>query len=62
MNGIDQKIRDDAYEVFLNEKGKVRWREFNGDEVIVHDKEPSTTWWNRFVAGFYRMLPIRGQL
>ena len=62
MASIDQKIRDNAYEVFLNEKGKVRWREFNGDEVTIHDKEPSTTWWNRFVAGFYRMLPIRGQL
>jgi len=61
-SGLDQKIRDNAYEVFLNEKGKLRWREYNGDEVTIHDKEPSTSWWNRFVAGFYRILPIDSQL
>jgi putative cardiolipin synthase len=59
---FDRKLRDNTYEVFLNEKGQLRWNEFNGDEVIVHTKEPSTTWWNRFMAGFYRALPIRGQL
>lgn len=62
LSGMDQKIRDNAYEVFLNEKGKLRWREFNGEEVTIHDKEPSTSWWNRFVAGFYRIMPIDSQL
>lgn len=62
FDGLEQKIRDNTYEVFLNDKGKVRWREFNGDQIIVHDKEPSTSWWNRFVAGFFRILPIRSQL
>jgi cardiolipin synthase C len=62
MDGMDKKIRDNTYEVFLNEKGKLRWREFNGDEVTIHKKEPSTSWWNRFVAGFYRILPISSQL
>jgi len=51
-----------TYEVFLNENGKLRWRTMkNGQEVIVK-KEPDTTWWQRFVAGFMRILPIRGQL
>jgi len=62
LAGIDLKIRDNAYEVFLNEKGKLRWREFNGEEVTIHDKEPNTSWWNRFVAGFYRIMPIDSQL
>jgi putative cardiolipin synthase len=62
LSGMDQKIKDNAYEVFLNEKGKVRWREFNGEEVTIHDKEPNTSWWNRFVAGFYRIMPIDSQL
>ena len=62
LENIDQKIRENTYEVFLNEKDKLRWREVNGDEVIIHDKEPSTSWWNRFVAGFYRIMPIDSQL
>lgn len=51
-----------TFEVFLNEKNKLRWRGLeNGQEVIL-DKEPHTTWWMRFKAGFMRILPIRGQL
>jgi putative cardiolipin synthase len=60
---IDSNASTKAYEVFLNEKGKVRWRgmDDDGQEVIL-DKEPQTTWGQRFAAGFYRILPIRSQL
>ena len=59
---VDARKDTQAYEVYLNEKEQLRWRSFeNGEEVIVN-KEPQTTWWQRFVAGFMRMLPIRGQL
>ena len=59
---VDARVATQTYEVFLNEKEQLRWRSFeNGEEVIVK-KEPQTTWWQRFVAGFMRMLPIRGQL
>ena len=51
-----------AYEVFLNEKGKLRWRDTRNDEEVIHEKEPETTWGQRFMAGFMRILPIRGQL
>lgn len=62
MSGMEKSAGENAYELFLNEKGKLRWREFNGDEVTIHKKEPSTSWWNRFVAGFYRIMPIDSQL
>jgi putative cardiolipin synthase len=62
LDNIDHKIKYNTYELFLNEKGKLRWREFNGDDVTIHEKEPSTSWWNRFVAGFYRIMPIDSQL
>ena len=55
-------LRSQTYEVFLNEKGKVRWRSFEDGEEVIYDKEPSTTWGQRFSAGFVRMLPIRSQL
>lgn len=51
-----------AYEVFLNEKGKLRWRSIENGQQVILDKEPQTTWWQRFVAGFMRILPIRSQL
>ncbi len=59
---IEEVIAEQTYEVFLNEKGKLRWRGLeNGQEVIL-DKEPQTTWSQRFAAGFMRILPIRSQL
>ncbi len=51
-----------AWEVVLDEKGKLRWRGTENGEQVILDKEPQTTWWQRFVAGFMRILPIRGQL
>ena len=51
-----------AYEVVLNENDKLRWHGLNNGEEVILDKEPHTTWWMRFKAGFMRILPIRGQL
>jgi putative cardiolipin synthase len=51
-----------AFEVFLDEKDRIRWRYTdNGQEVIV-SKEPQSGFWRRFSAGFMRMLPIKSQL
>ena len=52
----------ETWEVFLNEKGKLRWRGWDDGQEIILDKEPQTSWGQRFMAGFYRILPIRGQL
>jgi putative cardiolipin synthase len=58
----DEVLPKKTWEVFLNEEGKLRWRGLeDGQEKIIR-KEPQTTAWQRFVAGFYRILPIRGQL
>jgi putative cardiolipin synthase len=51
-----------SYEVFLNDQNRVRWRDHEGGQAVVHDKEPETSWWDRFVVGFVRILPIRSQL
>ena len=51
-----------AWEVYLDEKGRTRWRGMEGDELVIYDKEPKTTWGQRFMAGVYRILPIRSQL
>ncbi len=54
---IDEALRDQAFEVFLNEDGKVRWRGYRHGEEIIYDKEPETTWGQRFSAWFARILP-----
>ena len=61
-NMVEMKSASEAFEVFLDENGSVRWRGLeNGKEVIL-DKEPQTTWGQRAMARLYRFLPIRGQL
>ena len=59
---IKAALPEQTFEVFLNENGKLRWRGLKNGEEVIFDKEPHTTWWQRFVAGFMRILPIRGQL
>jgi putative cardiolipin synthase len=59
---VDEKLAAQAYEVFLNENGKLRWRGLEDGREVVLTKEPQTTWGQRFGAGFMRILPIRGQL
>ena len=59
---VNSKIDTQTYEVFLNEAGQLRWRSFENGEEVIYNKEPHTTWWQRFVAGFMGILPIRGQL
>ena len=51
-----------TYEVVLNEQGKLRWIDRTGDEEKVYTKEPETSWWRRFNAGFMRIFPVKSQL
>ena len=59
---INARLPQQTYEVFLNEKGKLRWRGLENGQAVIFDKEPQTTWSQRFAAGFMRLLPFRGQL
>jgi putative cardiolipin synthase len=59
---LDAKMASQTYEVFLNEKGQVRWADRHGEEEVILKKEPQTSWWRRFTVGFYRLLPIKSQL
>jgi putative cardiolipin synthase len=51
-----------AYRVILTEQGDLAWVDQSGDTPIVYTKEPETTWGERFKVGFYRILPVKGQL
>jgi putative cardiolipin synthase len=62
VSRVEEALPTQTWEVILNEDGKIRWKGTNGDELVIHDKEPMTSWGQRFMAGFYRVLPIRSQL
>jgi len=59
---IDAALPNETYEVFLNDKNKVRWRGRRNGEDVVFEKEPETSWGDRFKVGVVRILPVRGQL
>lgn len=59
---VDQALPSKTWEVFLNEDGKLRWRGLEDGREVILKKEPQTSAWGRFMARFYRMLPIRSQL
>lgn len=50
-----------AYQVILVD-GDLRWVTYEDGQKVVEKKEPETTFWERFTAGFFELLPIRGQL
>lgn len=51
-----------AYRVALDEEDQLRWIYDHGAEHEVYEKEPQTSFWQRFKVGFFRILPIEGQL
>jgi len=59
---IEETLATQAYEVVLDENDNLRWLDKSGDKVMVHDKEPDTSWWKRFTTGFMRILPGKSQL
>lgn len=61
-DGINVALANETYEVFLNDENKLRWRGNRNGEDVIFEKEPETTWGDRFKVGFVRILPIRGQL
>jgi putative cardiolipin synthase len=58
---VESRLPQAAYHVVLLD-GEIRWvAQIDGHEVVL-DKEPDTTFWQRFTVGFLKLLPIRGQL
>jgi len=56
------EFQRNSYRVALDDRGRLRWTSLEAGETVVHRHEPNTGWWERFVAGILRVLPIRSQL
>jgi len=59
---LSESLLADTWQLSLDERNNLRWTGLRDGESVEYDKEPMTNWWQRFMAGFYRMLPIRSQL
>lgn len=44
---FDAFMREAAYRLELDERGKLRWIGYNGTEQVSLDTEPDTSWWKR---------------
>ena len=62
MRLVDEGVSEKTYELFLDEKGKLRWRGYEDGQEVIYKKEPESTWFQRFVAGIVRVLPVKSQL
>lgn len=51
-----------SYKVDLDEHQDLRWTYQFGDQREVLTRSPQTSWGRRFMAGFYRLLPLENQL
>ncbi|TFG82657.1 MAG: phospholipase D family protein [Chromatiales bacterium] len=54
---LEAALEKQTFQVFLNEQGKVRWRGNRDGQEIIYEKEPETTWGQRFAAGLARIVP-----
>ena len=51
-----------AYRVILDERGKILWRTQKDGAPATYSTEPESTFWQRFMSGFIKLLPIEKQL
>ncbi len=59
---MEKMLPVNAYEVVLNDEGRLRWVTSENGERVVYKKEPDTGWWKRFKVKVIGLLPIDEQL
>lgn len=59
---VEASLSTHAWEVFLDERGRLRWRGFDDGRETIYTKDPESTWGQRFAAKIARILPIKDQL
>ncbi len=62
ITGLEEALPNAVWEVQLTADNRLTWSGLEDGRVQTVSREPMTSWWERFKAGFYRMLPIRSQL
>jgi putative cardiolipin synthase len=55
---FDSSIPANAYEVRLSDTGELHWIERREEQLVQHDTEPGTSFWQRAAIWFLSLLPI----
>ena len=55
---LDDNMPETAYEVRLDEEGRLYWLERTGGQLTRHEQEPGTTVWKRAGVQILSFLPI----
>jgi putative cardiolipin synthase len=53
---------DAAWRLSLDSADKLLWSGAVGGEMVALNKDPGTTWWNRFLWGLMRIFPLENEL
>jgi cardiolipin synthase C len=60
---MDEGVKPEhSYQVLLDEGGDLYWVTENDGVEVRYDKEPLSTFGQRFQSGFIEMLPVQSQL
>jgi putative cardiolipin synthase len=59
---LDRNLPDYAYRLVVNDTGELEWHARQQDQEVIYREEPDVSFWRRFSAGFYSLLPIEEQL
>jgi hypothetical protein len=57
-DAFDSSIPTNAYEVRLSDTGELFWIERRGEQLVRHDTEPGTSFWQRAGVWFLSLFPI----
>jgi putative cardiolipin synthase len=53
---------ENSYRVMLDDEGGLAWVTETDGQEVTYSKDPGSIFWQRFKAGFIRLLPVEGQL
>lgn len=59
---IEKALPKISFELFFNEKDRLRWRSSEEGKEIIFNKEPHMSWWQRMKDRFFQLLPFKSQL
>jgi len=59
---LKEKGPEHTYEVYLDEKGRLRWKRLEAGQWVIYTKEPNTGFRKRVTARVMGWLPIESQL
>lgn len=62
LERLERVLPTAAYRLHLTDAGAIEWHALEDGREVVYRDEPGASFWKRFMAGFYRLLPIEDLL